>query len=54
MLISYDTTVDPALTAAMVITNQAEVDDGAGQLWSLAATVVVNSQPSYLPFVSRE
>jgi len=54
VLISYDTTVDPALTAAMVITNQAEVDDGAGQLWSLAATVVVNSQPSYLPFVSRE
>ncbi len=54
VVISYDATVDPALVTAGVITNQAEVEDGAGQSWPLSATIAVNSQSGYLPFVSRE
>lgn len=54
VLISYDATVDPAQTVAVVVTNQAEVEDGAGQSWQLAATITVNGQASYLPLVTRQ
>ena len=54
VLISYNATADPALTEAVVVTNEAEVEDGAGQIWRLEATVVVNGQAHYLPLVARE
>lgn len=52
--ISYDVTINNGIAIPTVITNQATVDDGQGNMVSLAAVVIVNGRSAFLPIVSRQ
>ncbi|NKQ37120.1 MAG: hypothetical protein HF973_16085 [Chloroflexi bacterium] len=52
--ISYDVTINNGIAIPTVITNQATVDDGQGNMVSLTAVVIVNGRSAFLPIVSRQ
>jgi hypothetical protein len=54
VLITYEATVDTALTTTVFIANEADVEDGTGQSWRLSAAIVANGQAAYVPFMLRE
>jgi uncharacterized repeat protein (TIGR01451 family) len=49
--VRFQAQVSPELEGAVVITNRALLEDGAGRIWELLATVLVNGRLLYLPMV---
>lgn len=51
--ITFGVTVSGPITATHIVTNEAWIDDGRGNLWSRQAVVVVNGYVLYLPLTAR-
>jgi uncharacterized repeat protein (TIGR01451 family) len=54
VFITYDAAVDAGLSAPTLIVNEADVDDGEGEVLHLAAAIVANGEASYLPLLVKQ
>jgi uncharacterized repeat protein (TIGR01451 family) len=51
--VSFDVTVNPAVSTPTPIVNTAQIDDGLGNLLERSVTLIANGMGIYLPIISR-